>query len=345
MTTHVVIAGECLATIAERYNFPKWRTIYDAPENEELRKKRPNPNVIYPGDEVVIPEKREKRESRADGQRHRFKIPIPKWELRLRVLDEVGDPVVEAPFRLFIDGDMVLEDKTDDQGELMHEVRATARIGRIETLGESIDLRLGHLDPVSRVRGVQQRLNNLGFRAGPADGLAGPKTTSAVTAFQASRGLDRTGRIDHKLREKLLAAHDVDDQTPPAEDEDRSPDLPDAGEEGGATASAGGADVVVGDIDAVWDESFVRPRGLTPLNLNSPTDLIRGTQERLTALGFNPGPIDGLDGPQTQSGVRAFQGHCRDHAGYPDPKVIDSGPVDGIVGPLTKAALESWYGA
>lgn len=51
-------------------------------------------------------------------------------------------------------------------------------------------------------------------------------------------------------------------------------------------------------------------------------------QERLTELGYDPGPLDGDDGPRTQAAVKAFQ--------------TDHGLVaDGKVGPLTKRALRA----
>ena len=49
-------------------------------------------------------------------------------------------------------------------------------------------------------------------------------------------------------------------------------------------------------------------------------------QRRLAALGFNPGPIDGIPGPMTRAAVMAFQ-----KAG--------GLTVDGIVGPITTEAL------
>jgi len=85
---------------------------------------------------------------------------------------------------------------------------------------------------------------------------------------------------------------------------------------------------------------------LTPLDLDDKPVLICGAQQRLRALGFDPGPIDGLDGPRTRAGVRGFQAFCKDHDGDSEyPWVIDSGPVDGIVGPKTKKALLHAYGA
>lgn len=83
---------------------------------------------------------------------------------------------------------------------------------------------------------------------------------------------------------------------------------------------------------------------LTPMDLNDEQKLIRGVQERLSALGFAPGPVDGINGPQTRAAVMSFQQFCQDNKDKNDSSIIDSGPVDGIVGKTTKAALLSYYG-
>jgi peptidoglycan hydrolase-like protein with peptidoglycan-binding domain len=55
-------------------------------------------------------------------------------------------------------------------------------------------------------------------------------------------------------------------------------------------------------------------------------DDLSGVQKALAKLGFDPGKIDGIDGPNTQKAVRAFQAHA----------LID---VDGKVGKNTRQAL------
>lgn len=50
-------------------------------------------------------------------------------------------------------------------------------------------------------------------------------------------------------------------------------------------------------------------------------------QRRLIALGYNPGPADGHDGPRTKAAVRLFQ-------------IAEGLTVDGIAGPLTWARLK-----
>ncbi len=55
-------------------------------------------------------------------------------------------------------------------------------------------------------------------------------------------------------------------------------------------------------------------------------DELEGVQDALAKLGFDPGSVDGKNGPNTMKAVREFQAHAS----------ID---VDGIVGPNTRQAL------
>ena len=55
----------------------------------------------------------------------------------------------------------------------------------------------------ARVEAVQRRLVELGYDAGVADGLIGPRTRTAIRALQRDRGLTQSGRIDAALLEAL----------------------------------------------------------------------------------------------------------------------------------------------
>ncbi|WP_197910394.1 peptidoglycan-binding domain-containing protein [Desulfosarcina ovata] len=53
---------------------------------------------------------------------------------------------------------------------------------------------------------------------------------------------------------------------------------------------------------------------LEPLNIeDDKKKLTHGVQQRLSAIGFDPGPVDGKDGPLTQAAVRLFQKFCKDN--------------------------------
>src|SRR5579862_4427830 len=98
---HVVRQGECLSLIAARYGFADWRTLYDHPQNAALKRKRPNPNVLEPGDVVAIPERRIKEMTVASGQVHRFRMRVARKVLRLRLLDHDA-PLANEPYALTV---------------------------------------------------------------------------------------------------------------------------------------------------------------------------------------------------------------------------------------------------
>ena len=50
---------------------------------------------------------------------------------------------------------------------------------------------------------VQQQLNALGYDAGSADGVLGPRTQVALSAYQSAKGLDSNGRITPRLLQSL----------------------------------------------------------------------------------------------------------------------------------------------
>jgi len=55
-TRYTVQLGDTLSRIAVRHGLPSWRMIYNSPDNAEFRRKRPNPNLIQPGDVLILPD-------------------------------------------------------------------------------------------------------------------------------------------------------------------------------------------------------------------------------------------------------------------------------------------------
>jgi len=127
---------------------------------------------------------------------------------------------------------------------------------------------------------VQQRLIALGYDPGPVDGYFGPQTEAAVKEFQRDNGLYPDGIVGPKTLGALSGKSQI-------------------------------------------DETQSQPE---PKNSNYENNDIVQIQQRLTELGYDCGPIDGIYGSYTQNAIMAFQS---DYGLY----------VDGIVGPVTLEAL------
>jgi hypothetical protein len=203
--------GDCLSSIAFEHGF-FWETLWNHANNADLKQKRKDPNVLFPGDEVYIPDKKEKEVACASEQRHRFKRKGVPEILRIRFLDAEGQPRDGLPYVLDIDG-MVLKGTTKDDGTIEEHIPPDARKAVI-TLGtgdeeEVREFNLGHLDPVTEITGVQGRLNNLGYHCGDEYGVLGEKTRRAISEFQADHGLKATGELDDQTRKTLDKEHQV----------------------------------------------------------------------------------------------------------------------------------------
>jgi localization factor PodJL len=62
------------------------------------------------------------------------------------------------------------------------------------------------LDPEVVLRATQTLLNRLGYNAGPADGIMGPRTRSAIRSFERSIGWPETGRATPRLLNRMKQA-------------------------------------------------------------------------------------------------------------------------------------------
>jgi len=211
---HRVKQGECLSSIAAKYRISDWRQIYNHPENAEIKRKRPNPNVIYPGDRLFIPEVQLRNVDAPTKMRHRFVLRAQPTVIRLLVQDEERRPACGKRYRLEIGGE-IREGETNQEALIEHKVPATAEEGTLTVFLDddapehaySWPLSIGFLDPVDEITGIQARLNNLGFLCGPVDGILGSKTRAAVRAFQQEFGLTVDGIAGLQTQSKLVDLH------------------------------------------------------------------------------------------------------------------------------------------
>ena len=215
MPMYTVVQGDCLSAIAHKFGFADWRTIYNHGNNAEFRRLRPNPNLIYPGDELFIPDTENRTESAPTDTFTNFKIEGQKTFVRVRMLD--GDFAVlnGKKFRIETDG-VAKEGTLGGDGMIEQEIGAAAAESRITVWldgdttrpGVIWDMQLGHLDPVDKPTGIQARLKNLGYDPGPIDGVIGPLTTAAIKGFQAKTHLVEDGIAGPITQAKLKEVHD-----------------------------------------------------------------------------------------------------------------------------------------
>lgn len=204
--SYVVRAGDHLAKIAHNAGLDP-DTIWNHPKNKELREKRSDPNLLAEGDVLFLPLEDDAPLPLKIGGHNRFSGVVPELETRLRFRDAAG-PYVDEPY--VVEGlDEPLEGRTDAEGALTLCTPVTVRVAKISfpQRGRSFTVRLGDMDPISEISGVQLRLAALGFFKGTPTGRLDDFTERALMNFQASRHMAETGKPDAATLEALRVAY------------------------------------------------------------------------------------------------------------------------------------------
>ncbi len=240
---YIVKQGDCISAIACRYGF-FWKTLWELSENSELNSVREDPNVLLPGDRITIPELRQKEESGATEAHHRFRRLGEPSKLRLRLMKEpdgegdeapgeiiekergknhitedaetsqeptADEPRANVPYALVIDGTHH-DGTTDEDGWIEVSIPGSARRGKLilnpgTEQEEELSLQLGHLSPISEIRGVKERLANLGLDCGDRTSAVTDGLRWAVKAFQIKQGQEPTGELTEALGLKIQELH------------------------------------------------------------------------------------------------------------------------------------------
>jgi len=213
-TSYTVRQGDYLSKIAKDFGFSDYRTIWDHADNAELKSKRKNPNVLYPGDKLVIPDRVLREEDRPVDKKHTFKVKVPGLRLRLVLEDMYEEPVANAQCLLSIDGEF-RKVTTDDKGKIDEPLRpgTTSATLIIQDAKQThlnfveIPIKIGHLDPLEELSGQGARLKNLGYFPGTVDDKDNPAFVTAVERFQAEHGLTVDGICGPKTQAKLKDIH------------------------------------------------------------------------------------------------------------------------------------------
>ena len=194
---YTVSQGDCISSIAASFGLP-FDVIWNDPGNADLKKTRPDPNVLYEGDVVTVPDIRPRTENRGTDAQHKFKKKDPPTHIKIRFLRD-DEPRAGLSYELQVSG-QTLKGTTDAKGYVQQNIPPDADTGLlILTDGnhrEIYSLAFGTLDPIDTDAGVQERLGALGFN------IEGD-LADAVRAFQAKQKMTVTGTVDDALRSKL----------------------------------------------------------------------------------------------------------------------------------------------
>ena len=211
-TVHVVQPGEHLTGIAAAHGFSSFRTILDHPDNAQLKELRKNPNLLLPGDEVVIPDKEARVEERSTEAKHTFVLAVDRLTLRVKLLD-LDDKPVEGECLLRAEA----TEQPMEQKNKVYESDIGARVTEATMLPPPradgirrlpVNLGVGFLNPIQDATGQRERLNNLGYFAGFSKTVNELQFRWAVEEFQADHrekdGLQVTGVCDPGKTQKVL---------------------------------------------------------------------------------------------------------------------------------------------
>ena len=100
-----VSAGDSIPSIAhDSGHF--WETLWNHPDNAELKALRKNPNILAPGDEVTVPPIRIKDFSGGTDARHSFKRKGVPAKLKMQLF-LLGEPRSNEKYTLILDGEII----------------------------------------------------------------------------------------------------------------------------------------------------------------------------------------------------------------------------------------------
>lgn len=209
MPKHIVRRGECIDSIAAHYGVTPAAL---KAKNEELFRSRSGGYVLKVGDVVDAPTVGEasRKASFSAGGTVRYKATIPSTTLKVKVVDDAGEPVKSQPFKV-VGSRVERTGTTDGDGFVIaklpvHVTTATLEVQFPEDEEpHTFTLKLGHLDPVTELSGVRQRLVNLGWLGHTT--ASDDEVVAAVRRWQRAKELTVTGRLDDAGREQLVSDH------------------------------------------------------------------------------------------------------------------------------------------
>lgn len=209
---YVIRQGDYMSKLGPTLGFNP-ETAWSDPKNDAIRKKRTSMNMLQPGDIVFLPDDPRPRLPVAGGSTNAYTARIPKVTVKLKL--QVGGVVLpKEPYVIRGVGPDPIEGATDDNGVLSAQVKVHVREFEVELTSRkrTLRVRVGDMDPINELTGVQKRLTHLGFYlptktgAENYDALDPKQLVSAIRAFQASKNIKVTGKMDEDTKKALVSA-------------------------------------------------------------------------------------------------------------------------------------------
>lgn len=213
MKPYVVRQGDYMTKLSHTLGFDA-DAVWADPKNQALREKRTDYDMLQPGDLLYVPDGRKPRLAIQVGSENAYVARIPKVPVVLK-LQIGGEILAKEPYILRGVGPEPIEGATDDKGYLSTEVAVHVREIEVELTQKkrTLRIRVGNMDPLEELTGLQKRLTHLGFYQPSYAGTENyeacdPKQImTALAAFQSAHALPATGKLDEDTRKKLVAEH------------------------------------------------------------------------------------------------------------------------------------------
>jgi hypothetical protein len=158
---YVIRQGDYLSKLADQFGFDA-DAVWNDPENADLKKLRPNPNILFPSDILHIPGAAPTvTHDLTTGATNTFTRNPPTVVITVKFADA---SLASQPYTV-----QELEDltglTTDASGTLSFTAPVTLEIATVvfTASGTTCPINVGHLDPIDTLSGIFHRLRHLGF--------------------------------------------------------------------------------------------------------------------------------------------------------------------------------------
>jgi N-acetylmuramoyl-L-alanine amidase len=196
MQPYVVKQGDYLAALAHRFGFDA-DTVWNDDKNADLRKLRPDPNILWPTDVLYIPDQVDAEPATHQletGTTNTFLSDAPTVPIEIRVKDPAfASQDYTVPELPQLAG---LTTTADGTATFAVPVTLPACTMRFTASGKTFTFNVGHLDPINQLSGVFQRLQSLGH-IHPDAQLPDPPDMdmirAALRALRAAQSSSSTG--------------------------------------------------------------------------------------------------------------------------------------------------------